>query len=213
VGAVFHKISSGGEGVRAGCRSRSPEVYGNASPDGRIRTGQVEPDAGDGVSAVVSGSAVVAPPRLAAPAMARGRLFIRTASRPYRSLVSGSPACLAEAHRRRAKEWLTQPGLADRGPVVRGAVAGYRPDAREPAGVRLRGGGDAPRAEKVAIGLCVTNAIVDAARPCSRVSGSIRRLDERGPMHRQVRSGGAERMNAGLVCGQQAQARQRGEAR
>ena len=29
----------------------------------------------------------------------------------------------------------------------------------------------------------------------------------------QVRSGGAERMNAGLVCGQQAQWRLRGEAR
>jgi len=32
-------------------------------------------------------------------------------------------------------------------------------------------------------------------------------------MHRHVRTGGATRMNAGLVCGQQAQGRLRGEAR
>ena len=42
---------------------------------------------------------------------------------------------------------------------------------------------------------------------------SIRRLDEHGPMHRHVRTGGAERMNAGVVCGQQAEGRLRGEAR
>jgi hypothetical protein len=51
------------------------------------------------------------------------------------------------------------------------------------------------------------------SRLCSRVSASIRRLDEHGPMHRHARPGGAERMNAGLVCGQQAQGRLRGEAR
>jgi len=41
----------------------------------------------------------------------------------------------------------------------------------------------------------------------------IRRFAERGLMHRHVRTGGATRMNAGLVCGQQAQGRLRGEAR
>jgi hypothetical protein len=61
--------------------------------------------------------------------------------------------------------------------------------------------------------LCVTKAFVIKSRLCSRVSASIRRLDEHGPMHRHVRTGGAERMNAGLVCGQQAQRRLRGEAR
>ena len=61
---------------------------------------------------------------------------------------------------------LTELGLIDeyefvvhpetRGPrtdVVRGANETCRLEAREPAGVRLRGGGDAVRAEKVAIGL------------------------------------------------------------
>jgi len=42
---------------------------------------------------------------------------------------------------------------------------------------------------------------------------SIRQLDEHGPMHRHLRTGGSKRMNAGLVCGQQAQGRLRGEAR
>ncbi len=46
-----------------------------------------------------------------------------------------------------------------------------------------------------------------------RGDASIRRLDENGPMHRHLRTGGTKRMNAGLACGQQAQGRLRGEAR
>src|ERR1039457_5799972 len=38
-------------------------------------------------------------------------------------------------------------------PVVRGTIEACRLEAREPAGVRLGGGGDAVRAETVAIGL------------------------------------------------------------
>jgi hypothetical protein len=61
--------------------------------------------------------------------------------------------------------------------------------------------------------LCDTKAFVIKSRRCSRVSVSIRRLDEHGPMHRHVRTGGAERMNAGLVCGHKTQGRLQGEAR
>src|SRR5438445_8077462 len=44
----------------------------------------------------------------------------------------------------------SRPGNPD---VVRGAIEACRLEAREPAGVRLGGSGDAVRAEKVAIGL------------------------------------------------------------
>jgi hypothetical protein len=68
----------------------------------------------------------------------------------------------------------------------------------------------------------------------SRGDASISQLDEHGPMHTHdsqgpkltqrtlyckvkrlgpMRTGGAKRMNAGLVCGQQAQGRLQGEAR
>ena len=53
------------------------------------------------------------------------------------------------------------------------------------------------------------NAHLSVKTPAGpREYASIRRLDEYGPMHRHVLTGGAERMNAGLVWG-----RLRGEAR
>jgi hypothetical protein len=51
-------------------------------------------------------------------------------------------------------EFVVQPRIAGHGPAfVRGAIEESRLEAREPAGVRLGGGGDAVCAEKVAIGL------------------------------------------------------------
>jgi DinB superfamily len=77
--------------------------------------------------------------------------------------------------------------------------------------------------ESVAICDAAFAALTDAqANECSppredtgwsRGYASIRWLDEHGPTHRHLLTGGAERMNAGLVCAQQAQGRLRGEAR
>ena len=50
-------------------------------------------------------------------------------------------------------EFVVQPACRTRADVVRGTIEARRLEAREPAGVRLGGGGDAVRAEKVAIGL------------------------------------------------------------
>ena len=48
--------------------------------------------------------------------------------------------------------------------VVRGVIAACRLEAREPAGVRLGGGGDAVRAEKVAIGLVCSPRAANSSR-------------------------------------------------
>src|SRR5207247_1854758 len=59
-----------------------------------------------------------------------------------------------------------------RGPradVVRGAIEACRLEAREPAGVRLGGSGDAVRAEKVAIGLASPRRPTTTPSPRSSV--------------------------------------------
>jgi hypothetical protein len=51
-------------------------------------------------------------------------------------------------------EFVVQPRLASHGPTLFAGLSKHvSTDAREPAGVRLGGGGDALRAEKIAIGL------------------------------------------------------------
>src|SRR6266480_1887574 len=64
-------------------------------------------------------------------------------------------------------------GLGVAGPradVVRGAIEACRLEAREPAGVRLGGSGDAVRAEKVAIGLASPSRPPGSGRPAAAPS-------------------------------------------
>jgi dihydrofolate reductase len=63
------------------------------------------------------------------------------------------PQALAELGLIDEYEFVVQPRLAGHGPTLfAGAIEAYRLEAREPAGVRLGGGGDAVCAKKVAIG-------------------------------------------------------------
>src|SRR5687767_9284204 len=79
---------------------------------------------------------------------------------PGKGLLAGGvklPLALAELGLIDEYELVVHPRLAGHGPnVVRGAIEACRIEAREPAGAQLRSGGDAVRAEKVAIGLALT---------------------------------------------------------
>ncbi|HEU5186182.1 MAG TPA: dihydrofolate reductase family protein [Gemmatimonadaceae bacterium] len=84
-----------------------------------------------------------------------GRAVQQLKREPGKGLLTGGvklPLALAELGLIDEYEFVVQPRLAGHGPTFRGAIEACRLEAHGPAGVRLGGGGDALRAEKVAIG-------------------------------------------------------------
>ena len=75
-----------------------------------------------------------------------GKAVQQLKQEPGKGLFVGGvtlPLALAELGLIDEYEFVVHPRLAARADIVRGAIEAGRPEAREPAGVRLGGGGDA----------------------------------------------------------------------